>query len=107
MVEWIRLSDLMISNDSGPMHVAAALGKALVAVFGPTEPRRTGPYHQPRGVVQASLSCIPCMKSRCANPEQLACVRRIAPDAIRALALERLEETLPLRQASFCGLPVR
>ena len=46
MIEWIRLGDLMITNDTGPMHVAAALGKPLVALFGPTEPRRTGPYGQ-------------------------------------------------------------
>lgn len=43
MVEWIRLCELMISNDTGPMHVAAALGRPLVAMFGPTDPRRTGP----------------------------------------------------------------
>ena len=43
MIEWLRLCDLMITNDTGPMHVAAALGKPLVALFGPTEPRRTGP----------------------------------------------------------------
>ena len=43
MVEWIRLSDLMISNDTGPMHVAAALAKPVVAVFGPTEIRRGAP----------------------------------------------------------------
>ena len=46
MVEWIRLSKLMVTNDTGPMHVAAALGKPVVALFGPTEPRRTGPYGQ-------------------------------------------------------------
>ena len=48
MVEWLRLCDLMITNDTGPMHVAAALGKPLVALFGPTEPRRTGPYRPAR-----------------------------------------------------------
>ena len=43
MVEWLRRCRLMITNDTGPMHVAAALGTPLVALFGPTEPRRTGP----------------------------------------------------------------
>ena len=41
MVEWVRLCDLMITNDTGPMHVAAALGKPLVALFGPD---RTAPH---------------------------------------------------------------
>jgi len=44
MLEWIRLSELMVTNDTGPMHAAAALRKPVVALFGPTEPRRTGPY---------------------------------------------------------------
>ena len=63
MIEWIRLGDLMITNDTGPMHAAAALGKPLVALFGPTEPRRTGPYGQLENVLRLDLPCSPCMKS--------------------------------------------
>jgi heptosyltransferase I len=88
MVEWIRLSELMISNDTGPMHVAAALGKPLVAIFGPTEPRRTGPYGQLPRTLQSSLPCVPCMKSRCAYVKPLECLKAISPDAARA----RVEE---------------
>ena len=65
MVEWVRLCDLMITNDTGPMHVAAALGKPLIALFGPTEPRRTGPYGQLENVLRIDLPCSPCMKSHC------------------------------------------
>jgi lipopolysaccharide heptosyltransferase II len=90
MVEWIRLCALMIGNDTGPMHVAAALGKPLVAIFGPTEPRRTGPYGRLHTAVQASLPCIPCMKSRCLYLKPLECLRQIGPDAL----LERVEATL-------------
>jgi ADP-heptose:LPS heptosyltransferase len=53
MVEWIRRCDLMVTNDTGPMHAAAALGKPLVALFGPTEPRRTGPYGQLENALRA------------------------------------------------------
>ena len=51
MVEWIRLSRLMVTNDTGPMHVAAALGTPVVALFGPTDPKRTGP----RGAGESSV----------------------------------------------------
>lgn len=82
MVEWIRKSDLLISNDSGPMHVAAALGKPVVAIFGPTEPRRTGPYGQIDRVVRRSLPCAPCLKDTCHNVRWLECLRTISPDVV-------------------------
>lgn len=90
MVEWIRLSELMISNDTGPMHVAAALRKPVLAVFGPTEPLRTGPYGQLEHVVQTKLTCVPCMKSYCTNSRPLECLRAISPDRICAAAMQRL-----------------
>lgn len=81
MIEWIRLCDLMVSNDSGPMHVAAALRKPLVALFGPTEPRRTGPYGQMDSVLRIELPCAPCLKSYCTwhNPNE--CLTAISPEA--------------------------
>jgi lipopolysaccharide heptosyltransferase I len=84
MVEWIRLSELMVSNDTGPMHVAAALRKPLVAIFGPTEPRRTGPYGQLKNAIQLNLPCVPCMKPYCTYAKPLECLRAISPDAIYA-----------------------
>ncbi|MDB6025792.1 MAG: Lipopolysaccharide core heptosyltransferase RfaQ [Verrucomicrobiales bacterium] len=79
MIEWLRLSELTITNDTGPMHVAAALGKPVVAIFGPTEPRRTGPYGQIDTALRVSLPCAPCMKSTCANSKPLECLRAISP----------------------------
>ena len=95
MVEWIRLSDLAIANDTGPMHVAAALGKPVVAIFGPTEPRRTGPYGQLEGVVQADLPCVPCLKPHCAFARPLACLHEISPDRI----VQRVQQRLPAAAA--------
>lgn len=91
MVEWIRLCDLMVTNDTGPMHVAAALGKRVVALFGPTEPARTGPYGQVQNALQLDLSCVPCMSSHCRYFKPLECLRALPPatvfDAVtRALA---------------------
>jgi len=89
MIEWIRLSDLMISNDTGPMHVAAALGKPVVAIFGPTEPRRTGPYGQLQNVIRIDLPCAPCLKSKCHYSLPMECLRAISPEMVlnRALTL--------------------
>ena len=95
MVEWIRSSELMITNDTGPMHVAAALGKPLVAIFGPTEPRRTGPYGQLDSAVQSSLPCVPCLKSRCAYSKPLECLRLISPDMILVRVEAKLETLAP------------
>jgi heptosyltransferase-1 len=82
MIEWIRLSDLMISNDTGPMHAAAALGKPVVAIFGPTEPHRTGPYRQLQNVIRIDLPCAPCLKSHCHYSKPLECLKAIPPETV-------------------------
>ncbi|MFM2295879.1 MAG: lipopolysaccharide heptosyltransferase, partial [Verrucomicrobiota bacterium] len=57
MIEWLRLCTAMVTNDTGPMHVAAALGKPVVGIFGPTEPSRTGPYGQLENILRVPLPC--------------------------------------------------
>ena len=94
MVEWIRLCDLMITNDTGPMHVAAALGKPLIALFGPTEPRRTGPYGQLENVLHLDLPCSPCLSSRCAIEETDKCLRALSP----AMVVDRVEKLFVTRR---------
>ena len=79
MIEWVRRGDLLVTNDTGPMHVAAALGKPLVALFGPTEPRRTGPYGQLQNVLRLALPCAPCMKPHCVNIQTNECLRALPP----------------------------
>jgi len=90
MVEWVRAGAIMLSNDTGPMHVAAALGTPLVALFGPTEPRRTGPYGQLDHVLQLALPCVPCMKSRCANSRAFECLRALSPATVFQAVQKRL-----------------
>ena len=93
MVEVLRLSSVVVSNDTGPMHVAAALGRPVVALFGPTEPRRTGPYGQLENVLQARLDCVPCMRAVCRYREQLACMRAIAPETVAARVRQLVQDT--------------
>jgi ADP-heptose:LPS heptosyltransferase len=87
MVEWIRLSSAMVTNDTGPMHVAAALGKPVVALFGPTDPRRTGPYGQIDQVLRVSLPCAPCLKAGCHFEKPLECLKAITPASVQEAVL--------------------
>jgi lipopolysaccharide heptosyltransferase II len=98
MVEWTRLCELMITNDTGPMHVAAALNKPVVALFGPTEPRRTGPYGQLDRVLQQDLPCVPCMKDSCRYHQPFECLRGITPDRVAARVAQILEPRGPGRE---------
>jgi heptosyltransferase-2 len=57
--------DLFVTNDSGPMHLAAALGVRCVAIFGPTDRRRTAPAGEGHVVLDRDLWCAPCFRKRC------------------------------------------
>lgn len=82
LVELLRLSTVLVTNDTGPMHIAAALGKPVVALFGPTDPKRTGPYGQISHALQWHLPCVPCMKPVCHWKEPMACLTEILPDSV-------------------------
>jgi lipopolysaccharide heptosyltransferase I len=91
MIEWIRLCRMTVTNDTGPMHVAAALKKPLVALFGPTNPYNTGPYGKLEDVIQITrLPCVPCLKAACWNTDPLACLRRITP----AMVYEKVRQEI-------------
>ena len=93
MIEWVRRSDLMVTNDTGPMHVAAALGKPMVAVFGPTEPDRTGPYGHLDDVLRMDLPCAPCLSPHCTFSRPLECLRAIAPDQVLTRVRRKLQDS--------------
>ena len=59
------LSDVFITTDTGSMHVAAAAGAKVVALFGPTAPWRTGPYGPSGRVIRAEIDCSPCFQRSC------------------------------------------
>jgi lipopolysaccharide heptosyltransferase I len=90
MVEWLRLCKLMITNDTGPMHVAAALGVPVVALFGPTDPHSTGPYGQLENVMRMDLPCAPCFKSSCSWKTPMECLTAISPQAVFEFARKKL-----------------
>ncbi len=89
-----RRARLLVTTDTGPMHLAAAVGTPVVALFGPTDPARTGPYGEGHTVIRRDLPCSPCFKKKCPTND---CMREIAVDDVlaaikRRLSLDRDEE---------------
>ncbi|HEV8240254.1 MAG TPA: lipopolysaccharide heptosyltransferase II [Thermoanaerobaculia bacterium] len=78
--------DLLVTNDSGPMHVAAALSVRCVALFGPTDPRRTAPAGEGHRVLYTDRWCSPCFRRHCPLLHH-RCLRDIGVDAVAAAAL--------------------
>jgi heptosyltransferase-1 len=67
LVALLEKASLVIANDTGPMHIAAALGRPLVTIYGPTDFAQTGPYGRPDSVVRLDLVCAPCFSRKCAH----------------------------------------
>lgn len=80
LVEAIRRSRLLLCNDSGPMHIAAALGTPLVCMFGPTDPVLTGPFTDRAEILVPNLECIKCFKREC---ESRRCHRSISAETAK------------------------
>jgi len=72
---------LAVTADTGPMHLAAALGTPVAAVFGPTSPWRTGPFGAGHRVVRLGVACSPCFRRRCPEPR---CLLDLPPDEVQA-----------------------
>lgn len=72
LVALIEGAKLVIANDSGPMHIAAALNRPLVTVFGPTNPVRTGPYQRMQSVARLDIACSPCYSRKCLHHSCMA-----------------------------------
>jgi 3-deoxy-D-manno-octulosonic-acid transferase/heptosyltransferase-1 len=79
----LERSQLIITTDSGPMHIAAAMGTPVVALFGPTAPWRTGPYSKSAEIVRNDLYCSPCFKKHCSH---ISCMKGITvEDVLKAV----------------------
>jgi heptosyltransferase-2 len=82
---------LVVTNDSGPMHIAAAFGVPIVAVFGPTDHATTSPASDNCRIVRSPVDCAPCMLSKC--PIDHRCMERVTADDVLGAARELLEGT--------------
>jgi heptosyltransferase-1 len=89
LVSLIKGAVFILSNDTGPMHIGAALSVPVYAIFGPTDEKLTGPYGNIHRIFRADISCSPCFNKRC---KTMACMKEIRPkmviEAIRKDILE-------------------
>jgi len=76
----ISTADLVVSNDTGPMHLSNALGIPVIALFGPTVPAVTRPFHAPYKVIKKKVPCWPCSYREC--PYDHTCMLKISPEEV-------------------------
>jgi len=101
----IRRATICLTNDSGAMHLAVALDRPVVSVFGPTDPIWAGPYRRPDAVLRADLPCSPCylrQLSRCMHGH--ACMQNVGANAVIG-RLEAILAKLPSRSRPGSSLP--
>jgi lipopolysaccharide heptosyltransferase I len=79
LVALLEGAELVVANDSGPMHIAAALGRPLVAPYGPTSPASTGPWGRYDSVIRLDLPCSPCYSRHCSHQ---SCLKWLGIDAV-------------------------
>lgn len=79
LAEIYKSAVAVITTDSGPMHLAAAVGTPVIALFGPTNPARTGPYGKDHTIIRADLSCSPCLLKKCPTKQ---CMKDIMPEQV-------------------------
>lgn len=90
-IDLMSLCQTVVSNDSGLMHVAAALNKKLVAIYGSSDPKHTPPMHPDAVIAYLGLTCSPCFKRVCPLGH-LNCLRQLTPDQVLpSLALSSIK----------------
>lgn len=91
----IGRASVCVTNDSGSMHLAVALGRPVTSVFGPTDPVKVGPYERPGAVVRVDMACSPCYLKRLSGCKRgHACMERVTPEMVTERALGVMKEAV-------------
>jgi lipopolysaccharide heptosyltransferase II len=95
-------ADLVVSNDTGPLHLAGAAGARVVGIYTCTSPALNGPYGPTAAAVQSSVSCAGSYHVKC--PYALDCMRELSPDRVWPVVLAQLDAELPENAAPAAAL---
>jgi heptosyltransferase II len=93
LCELIKFSQLLLTNDTGPMHIATAVGTPVVALFGSTSAELTGPLGPKATVITAPVECTPCFLREC--PIDFRCMNSIIPAQVTDAVLQLWRRTEP------------
>ncbi|HEY2615442.1 MAG TPA: lipopolysaccharide heptosyltransferase II [Chthoniobacterales bacterium] len=95
LIAGLRECALLLTNDTGTMHLATLVGIPVVAVFGSTEPRLTGPLGRDDRVIRHQVECSPCFLREC--PIDFRCMKAVSSDEVGTAVLDLLDrKTIPL-----------
>ncbi len=93
LIAELRRCTLLVTNDTGTMHLAALLGTPVTAIFGSTEPAWTGPLGPGHTVIREHVECSPCFLREC--PLDFRCMKAITPEKVSQTVLQALAPLLP------------
>ncbi len=91
----LKRADLLISGDSGPMHIAGAVGTPLIAIHGPTDPALSGPVSKEATILKSDIWCSPCYEAKDTADCRFfttQCMKNILPTQVFTIALKKLHE---------------
>ena len=91
----MQKATLLLCPDTGPLHIAAAVGLATLSLWGPTRPTIYGPLHGRNFFIETPYPCAPCCKTRCPHGSN-ECMRAIETEAVA----KKLREVLPKERTS-------
>ncbi len=91
----LRRFAVLLTGDTGPMHIAAAVGTPVVALFGPTDPRHTGPVGDHHTILRRDLFCSPCFLKKC--PYGHECMEEMTVDEVYRAVRETLRVPVSTR----------
>jgi lipopolysaccharide heptosyltransferase II len=100
----LQRADLVITGDSGPMHIAAAVGTPLIAIHGPTNPAHSGPLSPKATVLRSDIWCSPCYDAKSTADCRFfttQCMKNIVPTQVLTVIHEKLQDRQVARQEAI------
>lgn len=82
LIKTLENAQVVLSTDSGPGHLAAALGVPTLSLFGATDPQKTAPVGKNTDFLTSKTPCSPCMKRSCLSHENMACMKKISVESV-------------------------